>query len=178
MITGVNQNKKRQGNKCSFCNLVAGHKIDRCPSRDEYKLKGLEYVLTDISYRRGIMTLIEDGMKVAGYFDPSQDRCCNDIPTKYFKYHVILKGLYLPLELSQQKRSMNNSYFQVSFINKNGLIDRTSENWMLSGDIMSRVISNIGRKKKLLYDCTNSCATNEQKNTFLGKLYKLSVLYN
>ena len=44
VITGVNQNKKRQGNKCSFCNLAAGHKIDRCPSRDEYKLKGLEYV--------------------------------------------------------------------------------------------------------------------------------------
>ena len=73
VITGVNQNKKRQGNKSSFCNLVAGHKIDRCPSRDEYKLKGLEYVLTDISYRRGIMMLIEDGMKVAGYFDPSRD---------------------------------------------------------------------------------------------------------
>ena len=158
VITGVNQNKKRQGKKCSFCNLATGHKIDRCPSRDEYKLKGLEYVLTDISYRRGIMTLIEDGMKVAGYFDPSRDRCCNDIPTKYFKYHVILKGLYLPMELSQQKRSMNNLYFKVTFINENGLIDRTSENWMLSGDLMSRVISTIGRKKKFLYDCTNSCA--------------------
>jgi len=48
VITSANQHKKRQGNKCSFCNLVAGHKIDRCPSRDKYKLKGLECVLTDI----------------------------------------------------------------------------------------------------------------------------------
>ena len=62
------------------------------------------------------------------------------------------------MELSQQKRSMNNLYFKVTFINENGLIDRTSENWMLSGDLMSRVISTIGRKKKFLYDCTNSCA--------------------
>jgi len=33
-ITRVNANKKRPGNKCSFCYQVAGHKIDRCDHQE------------------------------------------------------------------------------------------------------------------------------------------------
>ena len=30
-IAGVNNNKKRSGNKCGFCNENTGHTINRCP---------------------------------------------------------------------------------------------------------------------------------------------------
>ena len=107
-------------------------------------MKGLEYSLADITSRRGIITLIENGMNVAGHFDPMKDASFSDIPSKYYKYHVILKGLYLPMTSSQQKRSLINPFFKVSFINENGLIDKVSEDWVLSGDIMGRCYINGG----------------------------------
>ena len=158
VIAGVNNNKKRSGNKCGFCNETIGHTINRCPRRDECKLKGMEY---DLSNKKDIQTVIrniETGMISNGNIDPMSTfhRCYSDIPSKYFKMHIVLKELYLPTSLSQQKRSMINLFFKVGFVNEGGMIDSVSNGWLISGDIMTKILMGAGKsKKKFAYDWTS-----------------------
>ena len=65
---GVNQKKKHVGNKCGFCNQSAGHKIDRCPLRQEFKRKGMEYDISNSLDSNAVVTAIENGMHVAVFF--------------------------------------------------------------------------------------------------------------
>ena len=70
--------------------------------------------------------------------------------------HIVLKELYLPTSLSQQKRSMINLFFKVGFVNEGGMIDSVSNGWLISGDIMTKILMGAGNsKKKIAYDWTS-----------------------
>ena len=69
--------------------------------------------------------------------------------------HIVLKELYLPTSLSQQKRSIINLFFEVGFVNEGGMIDSVSNGWLISGDIMTKILTRAGKSKnKFAYDWT------------------------
>ena len=155
IVMGVNETKKRAEAKCGFCNQAAGHKIDRCPLRQEFKRKGVEYTLSNTAESNAVVTLIENGMNVAGFFGCTQaDKYFNDLQNSWFRMHVILHKLYLPEQLSQQKRSMINLFFEISLVNSNGMIDSTTDHVLVSGRTMNKILMTVGKKKKFLYDWT------------------------
>ena len=62
----------------------------------------------------------------------------------------------MPTSLSQQKRSMINLFFKVGFVNEGGMIDSVSNGWLISGDIMTKILTGAGKsKKKFAYDWTS-----------------------
>jgi len=72
----------------------------------------------------------------------------------WYHMHVVLRNLYLPDELSQQKRSMINLFFKISPVNENGMINPETDNIFVSGHTMNRILMKVGTKKKFLHDWT------------------------
>ena len=62
---------------------------------------------------------------------------------------MILHKLYLPEQLSQQKRSMINLFFEISLVNLNGMIDSTTDHIVVSGRTMNKILMTVGKKKKI-----------------------------
>ena len=152
---GVNPKKKPVAKKCGYCNQCAGHKIDRCPLRQEFKRLGMEYEISNSLTSKAVVSSIENGMNVAGVFQMHEtDKYFSELQQSWYRMHVILRGLYLPHELSQQKRSMINLFFKISLINENAMIDVDTDNIFVSGHTMNRILINVGKKKKFIYDCT------------------------
>ena len=84
VIAGANNNKKRSGNKCRFCNENMGHAINRCPLRDQCQLKGMDYNLSNKKEVQSIIRNIKTGMIVSGHIDPmsTSHQCYSDVPPK------------------------------------------------------------------------------------------------
>jgi len=102
-----------------------------------------------------VASSIENGMNVAGVCQMHEtDKYFSELQQSWYCMHVILRGLYLPDELSQQKRSMINLFFKISLVNANAMIDRDTDNIFVSGHTMNRILMNVGKKKKFLYGCS------------------------
>ena len=70
--------------------------------------------------------------------------------------HIVLKELYLPTSSSQQKRSVINLFFKVCFVNEGGIIDSLSNGWVISGDIISKILTGARKsEKRFAYDWTS-----------------------
>ena len=115
----------------------------------------MEYEISNSLTSKAVVSSIENGINVAGVFQMHEtDKYFSELQQSWYHMHVILRGLYLPDELSQQKRSMINLFFKISLINENAMIDRDTDNIFVSGHTMNRILINVGKKKKFLYDCT------------------------
>ena len=109
----------------------------------------MEYVISNPSESNAVVTLIENGMNVAGYFEMNQTKkFFSELQGSWYRMHVILRRLYLPDQLSQQKRSMINLFFEISLVNENGMIDPTADHIFVSGLTMNRILMIVGKKKK------------------------------
>ena len=53
--------------------ICAGHKIDCCPLRHEFKLKGMGYDLSKSLDATAAVTTMENGMNVTGFFFNAQN---------------------------------------------------------------------------------------------------------
>ena len=88
-------------------------------------------------------------MNVAGHFAMIQTEIFfSELQGSWYRMHVILRRLYLTDQLSQQKRSMINIFFEISLVNENGMIDPTDDHIFVSGLTMNRILMIVGKKKK------------------------------
>ena len=145
---------------CTFC-CQSGHRIDNCTERKHFQLNGCrEYLISDEFQNGDLRKRIENDMPIAP-LPPDQNNCISTLSPKMAKSHFIIHEAYQKYQCSQQysQLEINHMLFNVSFISKNGQVDKLHEAIIIAGkciDTMLAQASTLKTVKRFVYDETPS----------------------
>ena len=166
-MNGPNGIKVRQNTKnsptCKFC-LCSGHRIDHCPQRDQLKLDGSrEFIVSDSFQNEDLRKRIENDMPIAVMSENTN--CVSVVSRELSRRHFIIHEAYAKVQHQHYGYiPMNDMFFMVTFITKNGLIDSINQRLIISGMTINNLISSSAQLtsvKRFIYDQTSAPVPNQ-----------------
>jgi len=149
------QPNTKEPNKCGFCKKQEGHTIIKCPRRIHLQKQGQEYDLSNPSSSAVINRYITYSAPISRV--DSLSGVFGNVTQEQYRMHVILHAVVVHTGcVVTTPRAMTDLCFLISFVARDGNIDKSFNMKFVNGDVFGKIMSKVGTgqksKSKFLYD--------------------------